>query len=106
MDPGLNSPRLQMRRESVTLLRAHHEQMIDLSCPVSAHGENKLRNTLQTVEIAIGNLDPVFCPSIQMTELRAQNSGLQAVEPRAATFKLVVILRNPPVIGDHAYLSC
>jgi hypothetical protein len=103
MDTGLDSTRVKVRCERIARFSPYDKQMTDVSRPVLANRENKFGNALQAVEIISGNSDAMLTPAVEMAKLRAEDRGLQAVEPRAASLKFVIILGDAPVIGGHAH---
>ena len=82
MDAGLNSAGIQVGRQFVTLLGTHDKQVINLPRPILAYRKGQRGNTLQTVEVTIGDPDPVFGPAIEMRQLGVEDRCLESIKPR------------------------
>jgi hypothetical protein len=60
---------------------AHDEQMIDLPRPVLAHRKGQRSDTLQMVEVMIGNCDAMLRPAVEVAQLGAEDRRLQSIKP-------------------------
>src|SRR6266851_5935487 len=64
MDTRLNSAGTEVDRKCIAPPGAHDEQMIDLPRPVLAHRKGQRSDTLQLVEVMIGNCDAMLRPAV------------------------------------------